>query len=143
MVATAINLTEAETRGWWATDPTHWHSRQAQIQQQSVPDQGRQWRELTYFASVREARVRVAAMRMVGIDLTASSPHQLPPAPHLLAATAESAWHTASLESEGGARIGAAIAATGIGDAHGIADSDTHDLPPPTRSAQRHAEPDF
>ncbi|APE37187.1 hypothetical protein BOX37_28300 [Nocardia mangyaensis] len=143
MVATAINLTEAETRGWWATDPTHWHSRQTQIQQQSPPDQGRQWRELTHFTSVREARVRVAAMRMVGIDLTASSPHQLPPAPHLLAATAENAWHTASLESEGGARIDAAIAATGVDDVHGLADSDTHDLPPPTRSAQLHAEPDF
>ncbi|MGC4989884.1 hypothetical protein [Nocardia salmonicida] len=143
MVATAINVTEVETRGWWATDPTHWHARQAQIQQQSAPDQGRQWRELTHFASVREARVRVAAMRMVGIDLTDSAPHQLPPAPHLLEATAENAWHTASLEPEGGARIGAAIAATGIDDAHSLADGDTHDLPPPTRSAHHHVEPDF
>ncbi|MEV0853801.1 hypothetical protein [Nocardia fluminea] len=143
MVATAINATEDETRGWWATDTTHWQRRLAQIQQQSAPEQGRQWREFTHLASVREARIRVAAMRMVGIDLTASAPHQLPPAPHLLEATAENAWHPASLESKGGARIDAAIAATGIDDAHSIADGDTHDLPPPTTSAQHHVEPDF
>ncbi|MFD4351555.1 hypothetical protein ACFWPX_03300 [Nocardia sp. NPDC058518] len=143
MVATAINVTEDETRGWWPTDPTRWHSRIAEIEQQSAPDQGRQWRELTHRGSVREARVRVAAMRMVGIDLTDSAPHQLPPAPHLLEAAAEIAWCTEPLEFEGGAHIGAAITATGIDDTHAIADGDTHDLPPPPLSVQPHVEPDF
>ena len=143
MVATAINLTEDETRGWWPTDPTHWHSRIAQIEQQSAPDQGRQWREFTHRGTVREARVRVAAMRMVGIGLTDSAPHQLPPAPHLLETAAENAWCIEPLEQAGGAHIGAAIAATGIDDTHAIADGDTHDLPPPPLSAQHHIEPDF
>ncbi|MEV0768518.1 hypothetical protein [Nocardia salmonicida] len=143
MVATAINLTEVEAAGWWRTDATYWQSRLAQIEQQEAPDLGRQWRELTQLASVREARCRVAAMGMVGIDLTASQPHQLPPAPHLLEATAEKAWHTAQFDTEPGSQIGAAIAATGIDEGHYIGQDDTHDLPPPVLSLDRHTEPEL
>ncbi|MEV0688275.1 hypothetical protein AB0I35_30900 [Nocardia sp. NPDC050378] len=143
MVATVLNVSEAETHGWWPTDTTDWQARLAQIAQQSMPDQGRQWRELTHVGRVREGRIRVAAMRMVGIDLADSAPHQLPPAPHLLERAAETAWHTASGEPDPGAGIGAAIAATGIDNGYGIDDGDLFDLPPPSGDAHRHVEPDF
>ncbi|MFF0546618.1 MULTISPECIES: hypothetical protein [Nocardia] len=143
MVATTLNVTEAETSGWWSPEVADWRSRLDQISQQSPPDRGRQWRELTHVGRVREGRVRVAVMRMVGIDLADSAPHQLPPAPHLLEAAAETAWHTAYPEPGDGAGIGAAIAATGIEDGHGIADGDLFDLPPPGEVAHPQLEPDF
>ncbi|NKX91249.1 MULTISPECIES: hypothetical protein [Nocardia] len=143
MVATALDVTEAETNGWWSLEATDWRARLDQISQQSAPDQGRQWRELTHVGRVREGRVRVAAMRMVGIDLARSAPHQLPPAPHMLETAAETTRHTAPLEPDSGAGIGAAIAATGIEDSYGIADGDLFDLPPPGEVAHPQLEPDF
>ncbi|WP_280345506.1 hypothetical protein [Nocardia neocaledoniensis] len=143
MVATALDVTEAETSGWWSLEAADWQARLDQISQQSAPDQGRQWRELTHVGRVREGRIRVAAMRMVGIDLAHSAPHQLPPAPHLLETAAETTWHTAPSEPDGGAGIGAAIAATGIEDSYGIADGDLFDLPPPGEVAHPQLEPDF
>ncbi|MEV0336921.1 hypothetical protein [Nocardia sp. NPDC050717] len=143
MVATALDVTEAETSGWWSLEAADWRARLDQISQQSAPDQGRQWRDLTHVGRVREGRIRVAAMRMVGIDLADSSPHQLPPAPHLLETVAETTWHTASLEPGSGAGIGAAIAATGVEDGYGIADSDLFDLPPPGDVPHPQLEPDF
>lgn len=143
MVATALDVTEAETNGWWSLEATDWQARLNQISQQSAPDQGRQWRELTHVGRVREGRIRVAAMRMVGIDLAHSAPHQLPPAPYMLETAAETTWHTAPLEPDSGAGIGAAIATTGIEDSYGIADGDLFDLPPPGEVAHPQLEPDF
>ncbi|MBF6212167.1 hypothetical protein IU487_14105 [Nocardia puris] len=143
MVATALDVTEAETSGWWSLEAADWRARLDQISQQPAPDQGRQWRELTHVGRVREGRIRVAAMRIVGIDLADSAPHQLPPAPHLIETAAENAWHTATAEAEGGAGIDAAIAATGIEDSNGIADGDLFDLPPPGWVAHPQLEPDF
>ncbi|UGT54987.1 hypothetical protein [Nocardia asteroides] len=143
MVATTLDVTEAETSGWFSLEAADWQARLDQVSRQSAPDQGRQWRELTHVGRVREGRIRVAAMRMVGIDLTDSAPHQLPPAPHLLETAAETTWHTAALEPDSGAGIGAAIAATGIEDSYGIADGDLFDLPPPGEVAHAHLEPDF
>ncbi len=138
LVATAIELTEAEVGGWWATDPSVWQPRMARLAAQVEPERGRQWRELTGPATLRESRARVASMRMVGIDLERSALHQLPPAPHLLETAAENAWHTpGSGGADVGVRIGAAIDATGIDQDHNGGHNDSHDLPPPI-PAQSH-----
>lgn len=143
MVATALDVTEAETNGWWSLEAADWQARLNQISQQSAPDQGRQWRELTHVGRVREGRIRVAAMRMVGIDLADNAPHQLPPAPHLLETAAETVWHTAASGPESGTGIGAAIAATAVEDSYGTAYGELFDLPPPGGVAHPQLEPDF
>lgn len=61
----------------------------------------------------------------------------------MLETAAETTWHTAPLEPDSGAGIGAAIAATGIEDSYGIADGDLFDLPPLGEVAHPQLEPDF
>lgn len=133
MTATAIDTTGAETRGWWDIDPTAWQPRLTAVADRLDLEGGRPWRAATQPAVVREARCRVAAMRMVGISLESSRSHQLPPAPHLLEASAENAWQTRDeIERPAGELIGAAIDATGITTTDlDHTEGGAHDLPPP------------
>ncbi|MFD3510087.1 hypothetical protein [Nocardia sp. NPDC058666] len=141
MVATALDVTENEVEGWWATDSSTWQPRLALLQAQVEPERGRQWRAFTQPGAVREARCRVEAMRVVGINVDDGSPHQLPPTRNLLEATAENVWQSQhAVETAAGARIGAAIVATGIDDAPHFGLDDPHDLPPPSLSQVLHAE---
>ncbi|MFD5179428.1 hypothetical protein ACFWM1_26715 [Nocardia sp. NPDC058379] len=133
MTAVAIDATETETHGWFDIEPAAWRPRLDAVAQQLDLEGGRPWRAVTQPAIVREARCRVAAMRLVGISLDESRPHQLPPAPHLLEASAEHAWQTREeVERPAGELIGAAIDATGITATDlDHAQDGAHDLPPP------------
>ncbi|MFI8974166.1 hypothetical protein ACIGO9_14865 [Nocardia asteroides] len=132
MTATAIDATVAETRGWWDIDPTAWQPRLAAVADRLDLEGGRAWRAATQPAVVREARCRVAVMRLVGISLDNSPAHQLPPAPHLVNASAEHACQTRDqVERSAGELIGTAIEAPGI-TATDIdhPEAGAHDLPP-------------
>ncbi len=135
MVATAINATEPETRGWWNTDPAAWAPRLAAVTEGFDLEGGRAWHAATQPAVLREARCRVAAMRLVGINPAKVPPHQRPPAPHLLEASAHHAWQTVRpVEMSAGELIEAAIQASGVEDSFGVERVDSiHDLSPPDR----------
>ncbi|GGN66098.1 hypothetical protein GCM10011610_00690 [Nocardia rhizosphaerihabitans] len=145
MTATAIDATEAETRGLWGIDPKSWQPRLAAVADRLDLEGGRPWRAVTAPAVLREARCRVAVMRMVGITLTDSPAHQLPPAPHLLEASSEHAWQTRDrIERPAGELIGAAIEATGVTAAYlDHAEGGAHYLPPPTASVTPVSELDL
>ncbi|MFD4433261.1 hypothetical protein [Nocardia sp. NPDC058497] len=138
LTATAINATETEVRGWWDIDPSAWQPRLGAVAERLELEGGRAWRAVTQPAVLRDARCRVAVMRIVGITIADSPAHQLPPAPHLLDASAEHAWQTRDqIERPAGELIGTAIEVTGVTDTHGRdhADHSSHDLPPPALSA--------
>lgn len=145
MVATAINVTETEVHGWWATDPAAWQPHMTRLNTQVEPERGRYWRELTGTTTLREARARVEAMRMVGLTITDSPPHQLPPAPHLLEASAEHAWQARDqIVWPASELIGTAIEANGVATARSDRiDHRAQDLSPPTRSANPTPEIDL
>lgn len=146
LTAAAINATETEVHGWWDIDPTAWRPRLGAVAERLELEGGRALRAVTQPAVLREARCRVAVMQLVGKTIADSPAHQLPPAPHLLEASAELAWQTGDeMERPAGELIGVAIEVTGVTDAHGFdhADHSAHDLPPPDLSANPISELDL